>query len=156
MLSISGRPCQGSLYSLNRYIIHKDDPIVRRRYVSKALEQNTLSQFGGWFKSIELKNTVTDTRLAIIEDQDTIIDTLKTIYAIDGVAEVLDNIRKFINNSNPVTIGTPNFKCPKCLSSVRPVKDIMVPVDIQSLFFIHSIDQAMMQNHFELTDMIMS
>lgn len=140
---------------VNRHIASKDDPVVRKRVVRRALELNTLSQFGGWFSYIEVKNEEDGTLLARVDDQDTIIGLLKELYQLEEVGGALDNIRKFISNKDPVTIGVPNFKCPKCSATVKPKSDILVPVDIQLLFFIHTIDQQMMQNHFELTDTIL-
>lgn len=141
--------------AINRYITSKDDYVTRKRYINKTINTNTLAQFGGWFESIELFSTDDGSKLLRIEDQDTILKTLKSLYSDESVSDALTSIREFIHNPNPTTIGVPTFICPSCKKTAEPDSEvIIIPVDIQSLFFIHLIDRDMLQNHIEQLDMI--
>ncbi|AFI55317.1 hypothetical protein TSMG0034 [Halocynthia phage JM-2012] len=137
--------------AINRFIANKDDPEVRKRVVNNTLNTNVLAQFGGWFKSITILDEETrEVQLTVI-DQDTIIKVLKEIYSDEKVNDVFEAINKYIYSGNPVTIGVPEYPCPVC--GEDEVKSILVPLDIESLFFIHQIDQGMLSMHFELTDL---
>lgn len=137
--------------AITRFIANKDDISVRKRIVNNTLNTNVLAQFGGWFKSITVRDEDTDELLMTVTDQNTIIKILKEIYADENVTEVFEAINKYIYSGNPVTIGVPEYTCPVC--GEDEVKKILVPLDIESLFFIHLIDQEILSTHFELMDL---
>lgn len=140
--------------AINRYISGKDLPEVRKRVVNKALNTNTLTQFGGWIGSIELFSTVDDSLLATIRDQDTIISTLRSTYESEGMTGALEEIRKFIYNKNPLTVGVPNYTCSNCNKPANKGGAVLIPVDIEALFFIHCVDPELQQRHYELMDLL--
>lgn len=140
--------------AINRYIAGKDLPEVRKRVINKTLNTNTLTQFGGWIGSIEMFSTIDDSLQATIRDQDTIISVLRSTYSASGMGDAVEEIREFIYNKNPVTIGVPTLICPKCKKSANNNESVLIPVDIEALFFIHCVDPLLQQYHYELMDLL--
>ena len=139
---------------IGKYISSSEDTIVRKRVMGSQISTNVLSQYGGWFESIELVDTETNERMAIVEDSETIVEFLKDLYSDESVSDSLDAVRDFIANSNPVTCGVKNVSCPVCRSKVGGDDRYLVPLDMQNLFFIHSADRQVLANHLDLMDIV--
>lgn len=134
----------------------EEDDVRRKRIMTKTLNVNSLSQFGGWVASIAVYDSETKELELKVEDAESVIGVLKTIYDDENVTDLFDKLYKFIYSGNPVTVGVEEFTCLKC----GPIKNkeskrVLVPLDIEALFFIHLIDPALLNNHFVLTDLTM-
>lgn len=132
----------------DKYINGDTTNIVKSRRFQRLLDINVLSQFSGWFKSIEV--IIKDKPNTIAEDRVAIEGILRSLINDDKIAEIFEAIKKYIIDRNPVTIGVPNRSCGTCPTRNHPENTYLVPVDAQTLFFIHSVDREMILHFFDV------
>ena len=118
-----------------------DASVVHKRMLRRQFNLNTISQFAAWFGAVEIVNAEGKV-LAAVTDDSNILDLLKRIIVADQVHDVFEDVNRFIFNQNPTVIGVPNINCPVCKKPISEDNTVVVPQDIDMVFFTRISDQA--------------
>lgn len=109
----------------------------RENYI---LEQTTASRVGLYSHWIQRFIITEDDNEQIVEDRETIEETVSAISSnLDIANKILDGAKKFIGDRTVSCIGIPNYQCPSCnswhLTEEGPMQAI-IPIDAVATFFI--------------------
>ena len=124
------------------------DETADTRVVSRQFNLNVISQFTAWFESVQTVDSSTGKVLATVTEPGDIITLLKQLVSDDEVQRVFDDINKFIFNNNPVVVGVPNYNCKACSKPISPDNTVVVPQNVDLLFFIHISAPAVINQTF--------
>lgn len=119
----------------------RNDQITRQ---SKAA---TICQYAHWIESLEYgeitanPNNPDDNAVAVIRNQETLLESLKSLSSIDSIRnKVIDAVKDYIEESTVSIIGVPAYTCPVCQKdqvgeTKYPRRTTVIPLDILQVFF---------------------
>lgn len=137
----------GIVESVNAVLTLDSSDENRNTLINKKGKATTLCQYVHWIKSIEYgeltghEDASEERSVTMIEDQNSIEETLKLLSATDSIREeIIEAILKYINDSTISVIGVPAFDCPVCGMAqdgekVYPRHTSIVPLDVIQVFF---------------------
>ena len=119
----------------------RNDQITRQ---SKAA---TICQYAHWIESLEYgeitanPNNPDDNAVAVIRNQETLLESLKSLSSIDSIRnKIIDAVKDYIEESTVSIIGVPAYTCPVCQKdqvgeTKYPRRTTVIPLDILQVFF---------------------
>ena len=119
----------------------RSDQITRQ---SKAA---TICQYAHWIESLEYgeitanPNNPDDNAVAVIRNQETLLESLKSLSSIDSIRnKIIDAVKDYIEESTVSIIGVPAYTCPVCQKdqvgeTKYPRRTTVIPLDILQVFF---------------------
>lgn len=119
----------------------RNDQITRQ---SKAA---TICQYAHWIESLEYgeitanPNNPDDNAVAVIRNQETLLESLKSLSSIDSIRnKIIDAVKDYIEESTVSIIGVPAYTCPDCQKdqvgeTKYPRRTTVIPLDILQVFF---------------------
>ncbi len=124
-----------TIAKLNAAFMKKADDDVRNDYVREQAQASSLNQYSHFVKSITFGDN------NIIEDQETIYNTLTHLSSDDNIREdIMKAIFDFKDNTVIAVIGIPGFECPKCkkeqtADKTYPRHTNVLPLQVMTTFF---------------------
>lgn len=122
------------------------DDKERNFQIHRLGQATTLRQYVHWIDTIEYgelspSEGAEEPSISLIKDLQAIEDTLNAWSAIDSIRDqVIDEVKKYINESTLAVIGVPAYDCPVCQTPQEgetslPRHTEIIPLDVLQVFF---------------------
>lgn len=112
----------------------------RNDYILEQARVSSLRQYAHWIERITFNSEGSSDEQKVIEDRSTVEMVVGQLTGDSEVFEnLLEGVRKFINEATVSQIALPNYKCPVCQKDQHDPEETrhphLIPLDIGAVFF---------------------